>query len=83
MKSSRTQRRLTAEVKKQNEILEKLKTPVKPLAFKQVKLPFGLAPARVRQLSPEREESLDNRIEELLLDALIGGACGHRDDETL
>jgi hypothetical protein len=83
MKSSRTQRRLTAEVKKQNEMLEKLKTPVKPPAFKQVKLPFGLAPVRVRQLSTEREEGPDDGMEELLLDALIGGACGHGDDETL
>jgi hypothetical protein len=83
MKSSRTRRRLTAEVKKQNEMLEKLKTPVKPPAFKQVKLSFCLAPVRVRQPSPEREEGPDDRMEELLLDALIRGACGHEDDETL
>lgn len=63
--------------------LKKLKTLAKVLAFKQAGLPFIAVLIHIRQLFPKKEKSPDNKIEELLLNVLIGKACGEKDNKVL
>jgi hypothetical protein len=55
---------------------KKLKTLAKLPVLKQTGLPFMAVLVLIRQPSPEAKDSRDNRAKELILDALIGEACG-------
>jgi hypothetical protein len=58
---------------------QKLKTLASLPVLKQTALPFIKTSVPIRQPSPKAKETEDNGAKELILDALIGEACGDND----
>ena len=83
----RTQQKHAHDQRAKDTQVARLKTPIIVPSFKQKKLQFGIIeglidiPRDMQLRKEQRLEDEDNRTNELLMDALIGDACG--DDEAL